>query len=337
MQKKAPTLKDVAERAGVSRMAVSAVLNNMQSTVRVSEATRQRIFAAMEDLRYQPDVTARSLRLQKTDTIGFYNGHGYIDMLDSFAPILFMGLQSAAAEFSNHLLLYNGFHLQPEDIVLQKLLSNKADGVVVRPAPSDENLILELGKTSKPVIQVVEAYPGAPGVIANDYAAARVLAEYLIERGHRRILFRRGATPLTSELARYRAFEDVAAERGVVLITTSPADRFDRLTDEERDLIVRHDAPDGFTAIACWHDASARQVIRFLDEQGIRVPDDLALTGFDGFTYREFGPTRPLTSVHVDWLEIAATSVRLLIDQVQGKEIPDRTIISGELRVGATT
>jgi len=337
MQKKAPTLKDVAERAGVSRMAVSAVLNNMQSTVRVSEATRERIFTAMEELRYQPDVTARSLRLQRTDTIGFYNGHGFIDMRDPFAPNLFKGLQSAASSFSKHLLLYNGFHLQPDDVVLRKLLSNKADGVVMRPSPTDGNLITALGKTDKPVIQLVEWYPGVPGVVNDDYAAARLIAEHLADRGHTRILFRRGLTPLTSEVGRYLAFFDVAQERGLTLITTTPADRVDRLSDEERDRIRRHRDADGFTAIACWHDGSAVSVIRYLDELGITVPGDLALTGFDGFDYREFSGARRLTTVEVDWQRIARVSVERLIERVEGKEVPERTVLPSVLRIGTTS
>jgi LacI family transcriptional regulator len=337
MGKKAPTLKDVAERAGVSRMAVSAVVNNTQSTVRVSEATRERIFAAMADLRYQPDVTARSLRLQRTDTIGFYNGHGYIDLMDPFAPTIFRGLQSAAAAFSNHLLVYNGFHLQTEAVVRRKLLSSKADGVVVWPAPSDEPLIRSLADTDKPIVQLAEAYPGVPGVVTDDYACARLLAEHLAGRGHRSILLRRGIAPLTSEVARLNAFTDVARERGMRLIVTMPADRFDRLTDHEQDLLRGHAGPDGFTAVACWHDASAVQVMRFCAGQGIRVPGDLALTGFDGFPEREFPEDFPLTTVAVDWQRVAATCVELLIDRVRGRAVPDLTVVPGALRPGATT
>lgn len=335
MQKKAPTLKDVAERAGVSRMAVSAVINNTQSTVRVSEATRERIFSAMAELQYQPDVTARSLRLQRTDTIGFYSGYGYIDMLDPFAPNVFLGMQSGAAAFSNHLLLYNGFHLQPPDVALRKLLSNKADGVVIWPARGDESLVRRLSIAGKPVIQLAETFPDAPGVLTDDYAGARALAEYLADRGHTRILFRRAHVLLFSEAERYRAFADVAAERGITLITSSPADHTHRLTAEEQDLIRAHARPGGFSAVAGWHDASAAQVARFCDENGIRIPEDLALTGYDGFSWREFDE-RPLTTVYVDWQRIAAICVELLIARVRGGKIPDRTVVPGELRIGAT-
>lgn len=318
-------------------MAVSAVINNTKSTVRVSDATRERIFAAMAELRYQPHVTARSLRLQRTDTIGFYNGQGYIDLMDPFAPTIFLGLQSAAAAFSNHLLLYNGFHLQTEAVVRRKLLSSKADGVVIWPSPGDAPLIRALGETDKPVIQLVEDHPGVPCVATDDYACARLLAEHLADRGHGGVLYRRGIAPLRSEVARYRAFTDVARERGMRLISTTPADRFDLLTDYEQELLRGHAGPDGFTAVACWHDASAVQAMRFCGENGIRVPGDLALTGFDGFAWREFPEGFPLTTVVVDWREVAAKCVELLIARIRGQAVPDLTIVPGMLRIGATT
>ena len=337
MVNKPPTLKDVAERAGVSSMAVSAVVNNTHSTVRLSESTRQRIFRAMSELQYRPDMTARSLRLQRTDTIGFYNGHGYIDMSDRYAPTMFMGLQSAVASFHNHLLLYNGFHLQPEGAIVRKLLGNKADGVVIWPAPADESVIRKVGETQKPVIQLVDAYPGVASVVTDDYDKARALAEYLSDKGHSRILFRRGFVPLSTEVTRHRAFLDVAAERGMTVIATMPLDRLDRLTEFERSLISRNRESEGVTAVACWHDLSAVQVVRFLDEQGIRVPDDIALTGFDGFDWAEFAESRPLTTVAVDWRGIAVSSVELLMESIQGHQIAERTTIPGSLRIGATT
>ncbi|BDI30434.1 putative HTH-type transcriptional regulator [Capsulimonas corticalis] len=337
MGKKAPTLKDVAQRAGVSRMAVSAVINNMQSTVRVAPATRERIFEAMAELRYQPNVTARSLRRQQTDTIGFYNGHGYIDMRDPFAPSVFQGLQSAASSFSNHLLLYNGFHLKEQDAVRHKLLSSKADGVVIWPAPGDEALVASLAGTDKPLIQFAEAYPGLPAVVTDDYRGAHALAAHLAERGRTNILFRRGVAPLRSEVDRYQAFADAAGEFGLSLTTTMPADRFDHLTDQEKELIRRGSPAGPFSAVACWHDASAMQVMRHCLREGIQVPDDIALAGIDGFAWREFPPERPLTTVVIDWSLLAHQCVELLIERVHGREIPDRTIVPGRLRIGATT
>ncbi|MEO7719808.1 MAG: LacI family DNA-binding transcriptional regulator [Capsulimonas sp.] len=337
MSKNPPTLKDVAELAGVSRMAVSTVLNNSLSTVRVSQTTRARILKAATDLGYQPDVTARSLRLQRTDTIGFYNGHGYIDLMDPFAPTIFLGLQSACASFRNHLLLYNGLHLQDQAEVLMKLRSNKADGVVIWPVPRDAELIQLLGEAAKPAIQFASSYPGVPGVVTDDAVGARLLAEHLADSGHRFVLYRRGVELLDSEAARFQAFTEVAAERGMILRATNPADRFDRLTPEEEAIIRAHGGPAGITAIACWHDASAAQVMRFCAQEGIRAPEDVALTGYDGFSWPEFPENRLLTTVVVDWEQIAETCVGLLIERVRGGDIPEQTVIPGALRIGGTT
>ena len=335
MQKKAPTLKDIAERAGISLRAVSAVVNEAPSTARISEATRARIVEAMAELRYRPDLTARSLRLQKSDSIGFYNGHGYIDLIDPFAPNLFTGMQAAAAQASNNLLLFNGLHLQPLEVVLQKLASNKTDGVVIWPTPADADLIAALGRTSKPVIQLAESYAGAPSVSTDDFGAARKLAQHLVERGHRSILFRRGILPLASETARFSAFQSVADESGVELIATIPLDRFDNLSEEEAALILGGRAR-GITAIACWHDASAIQVLRYLGEHGLRTPDDFAVTGFDGFHWPELDGIS-LTTAYVDWPRVAGMCVELLIQRIRGIDIPDRSLVDPTLRIGNTT
>jgi LacI family transcriptional regulator len=315
---------------------VSAVVTSTQSTARISEATRSRILEAMAELRYRPDLTARSLKLQKSDSIGFYNGHGYIDLSDPFAPSVFTGMQAAAARYSNNLLLYNGLHLQPQKVVLQKLLSNKTDGVLMGPPPADAGLIAALGKTDKPVIQLAESYPGAPSVSTDDYYTARQLAEHLVERGHKAILFRRGEIPIASETARFSAFQEVAEENGVTLIATNPADRYDRLSDEEQKVILRRGSP-RITAIACWHDASAIQTLRFLDEHHLRCPGDFAVTGFDGFDWPELGETRTLTTAHVDWPRIASACIELLVDRIRGGQIPERTVVNPSLKLGNTT
>jgi DNA-binding LacI/PurR family transcriptional regulator len=333
--KSKPTLKDVAKLAGVSRMAVSAVVNDTPSTVRVSDGTRKRILEAVEELQYNPDVFARSLRLQRANIVGFYNGHGYVDMNDPFVPSMLMGIQLAIVSHGSSLLLYNGLHQQDKNAVRTKLLSSKADGVLIWPAPGDADLLHTLGETAKPFVQVVEGYPGIPSVVTDDYNAARVLAEHLVERGHRHVLYRRGMIPLTSEEARYRAFKDVFLERNVKMTVTQPAG-YEWLTEDEKQ-IIRSYSENGITAVACWHDASAVQVARFLASLDIRIPEDVALTGFDGFTWHNYGGNAPLTTVNVDWKKIAGVAANLLIRRINGEEIPDTTVVPGELRIGGTT
>lgn len=337
MLKKAPTLQDVATLAGVSRMAASAVLNDAKSTIRVSESTRDRIFAAMAELRYQPDENARSLRLQRANAIGFYNGYGSIDTLDPFAPNIFHGLQSATAELSNSLLLYNGYHLQPEEIVRTKLLSSKTDGVVIWPTPRDENLILSLKRSRKPFVQIAESYPGLPSVTTDDEAGARSLAEHLAQRGHMRVLYRRGILPLLSETNRFHAFASSATALGMTMIESTPHDALDHLSSVEQDLIQEHGGAVGITAVACWHDASAIQVVRHCREVGIRIPQDIAVTGFDGFEWRDCPEGSRLTTVAVEWQRIARVCVENLISRLKGGTEPERTVIAGSLRPGDTS
>src|SRR5215472_11889010 len=87
------TLKDIAERSGVSVMAVSAVLRGKTGTVRVSEETRAKILRVAQEMRYRPHAVARALRRRRTDTIGFYSGHGYVDARSPFHSVIIGGLQ----------------------------------------------------------------------------------------------------------------------------------------------------------------------------------------------------------------------------------------------------
>jgi DNA-binding LacI/PurR family transcriptional regulator len=337
MLKKAPTLRDVAELAGVSRTAVSAVINDSQSTIRISDTTRQRIRAALQQLNFQPDAVARSLRRQRADAIGFFNGFGYIDAMDPFTQQIILGLQSAAAGLSHHVLLYNGLHLQSDVVVRQKLISNKADGIVVWPSVADAGLIRWLGEKHQPVIQLAEHYPGVPAVTADDAAGGRALAEHIADRGHRKVLYRRGIEGVTADAARYTAFESVAKARGIEIVQTAPADRADALSSEERHIIRDRANSGAVSAVVCWHDGSALRALQFCQEDGIRVPRDIAIAGFDGLPLRECPPEFEITTIDVDWQRVAATCVEQLVELIEHRPVPSRTLVPAELRVGNTT
>src|SRR5262249_47656133 len=117
-----PTMKDIAERVGVSKMAVSAVLSGTSSTARVSEATRERILAAARELRYRPNAIARSLRSKRTNIIGFYSGYRYIDPRNPFFAEIVGGLQEGCAEHRKDLLLHTVFQRASVDDIYGELV-----------------------------------------------------------------------------------------------------------------------------------------------------------------------------------------------------------------------
>jgi LacI family transcriptional regulator len=335
MQKKAPTLKDVAERAGVSKMAVSTVLNDRKSTVGVSDATRQRILEALAELQYMPHAMARSLKRQRTDSVGFFNGYGHVDAREPFIREIFQGVHEGLVTYSRDMLLYNGLSMQPHRVVLDRLLGNKVDGVIVLPSADDERLVKDLCAMDRPAVVVGDTYPGLPCVTASDVDGSAELARYLVERGHRRILYRRASRELTYEGRRWNAFCMTATSLGADVIGSRAADGMETIPETDEQLILNRRAKDGITAIACWRDYSAVRVLNFCRLNGIRVPEDIAVAGFDGLSYPN-QPAYTLTTVAANWYHVARTAADLIVSRIDGVHVADETIIPSSLRVGNT-
>ncbi len=334
-QKKAPTLKDVAERAGVSKMAVSTVLNDRKSTVGVSDATRKRILEALDELQYTPHAMARSLRRQRTDTVGFYNAFGHLDAREPFIREVFQGVHVGLIDSDRDLLLYNGLHLQPESVVLDRLLSNKVDGLILL-GPSSQSLVDALVAMDRPALVVGSPYPGLPCVNAADAMGSEMAARHLVELGHRRILYRRDSDTSPCADRRCAAFLKVATGLGATVTISTAADGMESITEFEEQLLLSHGSEGGISAVACWRDYSAVRLINFCRLNQVRVPEDLAIVGFDGLSYPKL-PEITLSTVDADWYGIARKAAELLIARIDGETLPDETIVDCKFRVGNTT
>ena len=333
MRKKGPTIKDVAARAGVSVMAVSRVCNPSASG-QVSAAMRERVMEAIDALGYQPDTVAQSLRRRRSDTVGFYNGYRGMLLLDEeFPRSIFAGLQDEAAELAQDLLVFN----VPEDPrrpaeVVQELSTSKVDGVVFLPQEGDEELARLLGDSHQNIVAVGEALPGLPAITAQDTRGARLIAEHLYSRGHRNILFRRSLIDLTSSRRRYEAFMEAARELGLKVTSTRTSLRQDDLDDEEKALILSR-RQNGITAIAAWHDYSAVKAIVYCREMGIRIPEDIAIAGFDRLTPLLCPVDVSLTTIEVDWTQVARRAVVYL---VKGRAFASRPDLGDDIVDTAT-
>lgn len=333
MRKNGPTIKDVALLAGVSPMVVSRVCNPSPKEY-VSDASRERVLKAIEELGYRPDIRARSLRRQRNDTIGYYTGYGVIWLIDMFARVIFDGLQIASSVYNQDLLIYHTLDNESVQDIARRLSNTKIDGFVYLPLPDDHGLSQLLLNINKPVVRIGEPYPGIPSVLADDFDGAKRIARHLYMRGHRRVIFRNQAQGHISAQRREKGFKEAAGELGVdVVVTTS---QHDLLTEHEKHLILNR-KNEGITAVACWHDESAASVIHYCRENRIQIPDDLAITGFDGLTPGSCPDDVKLTTMVVDWENLSFKAVSLLIDIIEKREIPEETIIPGSFLYGNTT
>ncbi len=332
--KNAPTLKDVAQRAGVSKVAASLVLNGSRTNAGVSEATRGRILAAAAELRYHPNTVARSLSRRRTDIIGLYLGYGYIDARNAFFAEIISGLQKGCNEHRKDLLVHGTFRGQSVEDIYAEMIGGKIDGLVLIAPPGDP-LADRLVASRLPVVAMADPLPLLPSVAADDAQGSRLLAEHLASKGHHHVLYRMSPRRHTSVERRLAAFTATAAARGMTVTQSRAADHSGRLGAEES---ARLTLPAGErpTAVACSNDFLAFHLLDSCRSLGLRVPDDLAVAGFDG-VMSPLGPALRLTTIRAPWVAVARTAVSLLVSQIDGREIPAETVLPVELVVGDTT
>lgn len=323
MPKKAPTIKDVAARAGVSLMAVSRVCNPGVNG-QVSTEMREKVLAAIQELGYHPDTLARSLRRRKSDTVGFYNGYrGIFTIGDDFPRAIFTGLQDASTELGQDLLIFHvpETPVSPADTA-RELSTSKADGVIFLPEQGDDELARLLADSHQNVVAIVEPLPGLPAITAQDAAGSRQIAEHLFARGHRHVMYRQSRLALTSAARRYEGFREAAETLGMTVTATKTTLPHDALDGGERDLL-RQAAQEGITAIAAWHDYSAIQALLHCREIGLRIPEDMAIAGFDNLPPRICPPEVALTTINVNWSEIARRGVTYIVNGRESAARPD--------------
>lgn len=331
---KSVTIKDVAQRAGVSLMTVSAVLNGKASERRISVGTQDRVREIAHELQYRPNAIARSLRRQSTNVIGVYSGLGYLNARNHFISELIGGLQEGCDQHHKDLLLHGTFHERPTDEIYLELLDGRLDGLIVHAAPADP-VVERLAASELPVVAVADAIAAAPSVVVDDADGMRQVVAHLAARGHHSIAYLRRQTPSVSDTRRCRAAHDAGARHGMVVrdaeeIGCTPANSFP--------LAEWLQEPTGSrpTAVVAWADSAAHQVIAYCRDRDIRIPDDVAVTGFDGFDLPAAAPKR-LTTIRAPWSEVGRMAVATLVARMEGSTVPLETVLPVQFAAGDTS
>ncbi len=332
MLKRATTMQEVAEQAGVSKACVSAVLGGNTRHVRVSETTRKRIEETAALMHYRPNAIAQSLRRQSTNIYGFYNGGGYMDIHSPFLSQVLTGLQAGCEDHQKDLLLHSVFRGSSVEDIYSELVNGRIDGLVLLGTMEDP-LVCRLVDSHLPVIAVTDAISTLPSVTADDESGSKQIVEFLTAQGHRRILYRMHDKPYISVARRQKAFLRYAKEAGIEVVelvgglhlTAADTVTFDALLTAS----VRP------TAIVSWCDDTAYEMLVRCQQLGLRVPEDIAIIGFDGLPVPIWSPYR-LTTIAADWHGVAQVAVRLLSARIAGENVPQETILPVILQRGNT-
>jgi len=334
------TMDDVGRHAGVSVSTVSIVLRGASSKLRIAKATQERVRTAALELGYRPNAIARSLRTHQTNLIGLYSGFGdeneFMLMTSAFNAEVTAGLQKQCGLRHHELVLHGGFRKSELLEVFHELSDGRIGGLVLI-SPPDDRLVELLTGSSLPAVAVANMVSSLPSVVVDDNAGGRLLAEYLANKGHRRVLYRKGIgfSHTQSLCQRLAAFRECAAGYGMAVTEAFEEDNGWALGQEERVLLTA--SPDKRpTAAVCWHDTSAYGLIKLCEPLGLRVPQDLAIVGFNGID-TDASRLCSLTTIRAPWSEVGQRAIKLLFELMNGHEVPHETVLPVELMEGDTT
>ncbi len=328
------TLADIAQHIGVSKVTVSYVLNDRETTlVKISDQTRQRVLTTARELGYHPNALARGLTGRSTDTVTlvmqspdvFQGGSGFMNEL-------LHGVVEAANTRDYDLMLHTKRIADP-DAETRALTDGRSDGCLLL-RDRDDPLAGSLARHNHPFVLLFARACSAEGawfVDTDNRLGGRLAGEYLLRLGHRRILFVAGPEGSTAAEDRWLGFTQTLAEAGLptdcwgrVQINYGGGD-YGELVRLMRDTPV----PERPTAIFAWSDDVAVGVMESLRRDcGLNVPDDVSVVGFDGTkAVGEQGCVPRLTTVRQPIAAIAGRAVELLIASVRGDLVTEIELI----------
>ena len=321
------TAKDVARELNLSQPTVSRILNG-DATHRASTETRRRVEETAQRLGYQPNAVARSLRHGRTNVVGVHTNHNY-DVRNDFLGTIVGALQCACGEYHLDLMLHNSLG-SPAETMFGKLRDGRIDGLILH-AGADDPLAEVLSRSSLPVVAVADPLPNLPSVTCDDADGIIQLIGLLWERGHRNFAFLAPRVWLPSVRRRQDAFETELKRRGV-----PPQARQIIGVDFEQSASALAElqkmAP---VAACCWNDRTAYNLLRECLARGVQVPQEVAVTGFDGFRDDQL-PARELVTVNCPWEKVAGVALKTLVELIHWRQKKQAPPAPAEIRLPVT-
>ncbi|MEO7660709.1 MAG: LacI family DNA-binding transcriptional regulator [Pyrinomonadaceae bacterium] len=311
------SLKDLALHLGLSPTTLSLVLNDSPQAVSIPAETKKRIFDGARELNYRPNYLARSLRVQKTNTIGVL----VPELSDGYSAMVLNGVESALSTAEYFYLTAS--HLHREDL-LEKLprvlIERQVEGIIAVDTPI----------RFKPLIPVVnvsghDEIDGVTNVVLNHQHAAELGIGHLYNLGHRRIAAIKGQAFSSDTIVRWETMNDAAAKRGIPLDPALTVQlQGDSPSPEVGYSAMKSLLAKGvrFTAVFSFNDISAIGAIRALEEMGLRVPADVSVLGFDDIYAAAFH-NPALTTIRQPLFEMGNLAARKLLERLANGDESD--------------
>ncbi len=325
-------LEDVAKRVGMSKSTVSLALNGSE---KVNLETRKRILQTAQEMGYSPNPHARKLVMRKSNMIGLIvpdiQNVYYASLVDSISRGLRnsgYGLFIAISENSR----------KREKQIVQEMIQNRMDGVLLVPLnkPNDDvSYLAALEAAEIPMVYVTSVYPSLqrPYVMCNLYSGMRMMVRLLHGEGHRKIALMTGPSDVYCMDQREMGYRE---ELKALRLTYENIMRLEEVTYASAlSRIQQLPSPD-MDAIVCVNDMMALGVINALNADGIKVPEDIAVAGYDDLIFSRISAI-PITTVKQDLAEVANLSTRMLLGLIESFDTEKEAVIDCELIIRDST
>ncbi|MDZ7359969.1 MAG: LacI family transcriptional regulator [candidate division KSB1 bacterium] len=320
------TIYEVAKKAGVGIGTVSRVLNN---SPQISSATRERVMKVIQTLNYQPHAMAQGLARKKSLSIAalvpFFTGHFYGELLK--------GIQQAIARHKYDLILYSIEDFQDKDFYLKRALQQRrVDGVVLVSLPLSEAQAKEFKRRKLPLVLVDASHPDFDSIVVNNQTGAYAAVRHLIGLGHTCLAMITGHRESAPAQHRYLGFQTALAEAGLevaddLLMSSDNLqseavkinDGFNKETGywAMRQLLARNGKRP--TGVFIASDIQALGAMKAVRESGLRIPEDIAIVGFDDIELAEYAG---LTTVRQPMFEMGRLAVERLMTLIAHPKTP---------------
>ncbi|MGL6382762.1 HTH-type transcriptional regulator GalR [Aeromonas caviae] len=314
------TIKDVALLSGVSVATVSRVINH---SPKASQASRDAVFKAMHELNYHPNANARALAHQNNDTLGLI----VADVSDPFFGTMVKAVEQVAQATGNFLLIGNGYHdAAKEKHVIEQLIGHRCSGLVVHAKMLPDEELIQMMSYVLGMVLINRIVPGFESrcVALDDRYGSWLATRHLIQEGHKKIGFLCSNHQISDSQDRLQGYLDALQEHNIpvderLISRGSP----DELGGEAAmtELLSRGQQ---MTAVVCYNDSMAAGALSVLSDNGIDVPQDLSLVGFDDVLISRYLRPR-LTTVRYPIIAMATQAAELAIALAKGGPLPQTT------------
>lgn len=329
---RAVKLADIAEVLNVSKVTVSKALSDKEG---VSDELREKIKRLATEMGYRQNSIARSLRDGYTYNIGVLIPEGYVEMYHSFYWELYQNVLNSLIKKSYYGIMEIISAEDEKNNVIPRIIQDgKVDGIILMGEFKKEYVEYLSNLNDVPIV-LLDSYDKNSNydtVISDNYYGMYVLTDYLIEMGHRNIIFVGNPKATSSIQDRFLGFVKALLENG---IEYSPRMCIpDREVDKKE---LNFELPEEMpTAFACNCDTVAYLVIKKLQDKGYNVPEDISVIGFDNYLMTEISDIG-ITTFEVDMKTMAETAVKTIIKKIYKSDYKSvRRVISGKIIIKET-